>query len=63
MSDPLLDLMLAAARAAAAEIMDVYLDEFDVYHKLDGSPVTIADQRAEKAILAALASTGIPSLA
>jgi 3'(2'), 5'-bisphosphate nucleotidase len=63
MSDQVLELMLQAAQAAAAEIMDVYLDEFDVYHKLDGSPVTLADQRAEKAILAVLASTGIPSLA
>jgi 3'(2'), 5'-bisphosphate nucleotidase len=63
MPEPLLDLMLTAARAAAAEIMEVYLDEFEVYQKLDGSPVTIADQRAEKAILAMLAPTGIPFLA
>lgn len=63
MPDQLLDQMLAAARAGAAAIMEVYLDEFDVYHKLDGSPVTIADQKAEKVILAALASTGIPFLA
>ena len=63
MPDQLLDPMLKAARAAAAPIMEVYLDEFDVYHKLDGSPVTIADQKAEKVILEALASTGIPFLA
>lgn len=63
MTDQLLDLMLAAARAAAAEIMEVYLDEFDVYHKIDGSPVTMADQKAEKVILKALESTGIPFLA
>ena len=63
MSDKLLDLMLTAARAAAAEIMEVYLDEFDVYQKIDGSPVTLADQKAEKVILKALESTGIPFLA
>ena len=63
MPDQLLDLMLKAARAAAAPIMEVYLDEFDVYQKLDGSPVTIADQKAEKVILEALESTGIPFLA
>jgi len=63
MADQILDLMLQAARSAAAEIMDVYLDEFEVYRKLDGSPVTLADQRAEKVILEALAPTGIPFLA
>jgi len=63
MPDQLLDLMLKAARAAAAEIMEVYLDEFDVYHKIDGSPVTMADQKAEKVILKTLESTGIPFLA
>jgi 3'(2'), 5'-bisphosphate nucleotidase len=63
MADQLLDLMLAAARAAAAEIMEVYLDEFDVYHKIDGSPVTMADQKAEKVILKTLESTGLPFLA
>jgi 3'(2'), 5'-bisphosphate nucleotidase len=63
MPDQFLDLMLKAARAAAAEIMEVYLDEFDVYHKIDGSPVTLADQKAEKVILKTLDSTGIPFLA
>ena len=63
MSDPILELMLSAARVGAAEIMDVYLDEFEVYRKLDGSPVTLADHRAEKVILEALAPTGIPFLA
>ena len=63
MPQPLLDLMLDAARAASAEIMDVYLDEFDVYRKVDGSPVTLADQRAEAVILKLLAPTGIPFLA
>lgn len=62
MSDQLLDLMLTAARAAAAEIMEVYLDEFDVYQKIDGSPVTMADRKAEKAIFGVLEQAGIPFL-
>ncbi len=64
MSDPrLLDLMLDAARAAAAEVMAVYLGDIAVEEKSDGSPVTLADQRAEAAILAALAPEGLPFLA
>ena len=63
MSNQMLELMLKAARAAAAEIMDIYLDEFDIYQKADGSPVTLADERGEKAILRILAETGLPFLA
>src|SRR4051794_26322982 len=63
MPQPLLDLMLTAARAASAEIMYVYLDEFDAFQKLDGSPVTIADHKAERVILDILKPTGIPFLA
>ena len=63
MTEQLLDLMLEAARAASAEIMEVYLSDFDSSSKADGSPVTLADQRAEAKILAMLASTGIPFLA
>ena len=63
MTQPLLDLMLAAARAASAEIMEVYLSDFEHMQKADGSPVTVADQRAEAVILKLLAETGIPVLA
>jgi 3'(2'), 5'-bisphosphate nucleotidase len=63
MSQPLIDLMLDAARAAASEIMDVYLEDFSATEKADGSPVTVADQRAEAIILGILESTGIPVLA
>jgi 3'(2'), 5'-bisphosphate nucleotidase len=63
MSDHILELMLSAARAGAVEIMEVYLDHLEINRKLDGSPVTLADQRAEKAILDMLASSGIPYLA
>lgn len=63
MTDPLLSLMLEAARAAATEIMAVYLDDFTSEDKPDGSPVTVADQRAEATIVSCLSSTGIPVLA
>ena len=63
MPDPLLELMLDAAREASAAIMDVYLGDFDAQTKSDGSPVTLADQRAEEIILARLAGCGIPVLA
>jgi len=63
MSDPLLDLMLDAARAASTAIMEVYLSDFEHVSKADGSPVTVADQRAEAIILDKLKSTGLPVLA
>src|SRR3569623_123569 len=63
MPQPLLDLMLDAARAASTVIMDVYLSDFDHSAKSDGSPVTVADQRAEAIILEKLSVTGIPVLA
>ncbi len=63
MSEPTLDLMLDAAREAAAAIMDVYLTDFGHIAKNDGSPVTLADQRAEAIILERLAPTGLPVLA
>ncbi|MEO8757657.1 MAG: 3'(2'),5'-bisphosphate nucleotidase CysQ [Devosia sp.] len=63
MPQSLLDLMLDAARAASAAIMEVYLDDFVYEQKPDGSPVTVADQRAEAIILRFLAPTGIPVLA
>jgi 3'(2'), 5'-bisphosphate nucleotidase len=44
------DLTLAAGR----EIMAVYATDFETITKSDGSPVTIADQRAEALILAGL---------
>ena len=59
----LLDLMLQASRDAAAVIMEVYLGDFDHIAKADGSPVTVADQKAETVILDLLKSTGVPVLA
>src|SRR3569623_1125645 len=63
MSVPHQELMLDAARAASTVSMEVYLSDFEHVSKSDGSPVTIADQRAEAVILEKLASTGIPVLA
>jgi len=63
MTQDLLALMLDAARAASTAIVDVYLSDFEHVSKADGSPVTVADQRAEAIILEKLASTGIPVLA
>jgi 3'(2'), 5'-bisphosphate nucleotidase len=59
----LLDLMLDAARAASTAIMEVYLGDFEHIAKADGSPVTVADQRAETIILEKLSPSGIPVLA
>lgn len=59
----LLDLMLDASRAAATAIMEVYLGDFEHMAKADGSPVTVADQKAEAVILDKLKVTGLPVLA
>ena len=59
----LLKLMLDAARTASAAIMEVYLGDFEHIAKADGSPVTVADQKAEAIILDKLEATGIPVLA
>jgi 3'(2'), 5'-bisphosphate nucleotidase len=63
MPDALLDLMLDAARAASTVIMEVYLSDFASTQKADGSPVTLADARAEAVIIERLKATGIPVLA
>lgn len=44
------DITLRAGKA----ILDVYRSDFEVEHKGDASPVTVADQRAEELILEAL---------
>jgi 3'(2'), 5'-bisphosphate nucleotidase len=59
----LIDDMLAAAVAASEVILDVYETDAQATSKADGSPVTIADSRAEEIILARLAPSGIPMLA
>ena len=50
MPQPQLDDLIALALAAGREIMVVRDAGFDTQTKLDGSPVTLADQRAEEVI-------------
>ncbi len=52
----LLESVAQIARAAAAEVMAVYATDFAVRGKADASPVTEADERAERVILAGLAA-------
>lgn len=63
MSTDLTDVMNRAAIAAAEAIMGVYRRDFASIAKADGSPVTEADEKAERIILAHLAETGVPVLA
>jgi 3'(2'), 5'-bisphosphate nucleotidase len=54
MSDPLLDVAVAAALAAGEAIMRVYAEPFEVMQKTDETPVTEADLAAERIIVAML---------
>ena len=58
----LLALAKEAALLGGREIMDVYQNDFDVVHKEDNSPLTIADQRANRVIEEHLKTTEIPIL-
>ncbi|WP_353248746.1 inositol monophosphatase family protein [Salinisphaera sp. T31B1] len=51
-----LDTAIEAARAAEVIIRRYYLGEFDVEHKADASPVTVADVECERAIKQVLSS-------
>ncbi len=53
------------ARRAGVEILSVYHSDFEVRDKADSSPVTDADERAERLIIDALAevAAGIPVVA
>ena len=57
--------LLALAERAGIEILDVYRRGFAVREKVDESPVTEADERAEKLILEGLAeiAPGVPVVA
>ncbi len=56
--------VIAIARDAAAAIIDIYRDGFDVTHKADASPLTQADLAAHHCIVDGLArlTPGIPVL-
>ena len=57
--------LIAAAEVAGAEIMAIYRSDFAVRDKADASPVTAADEQAERLILAAVAelAPGLPVVA
>ncbi|MEJ0060823.1 MAG: 3'(2'),5'-bisphosphate nucleotidase CysQ [Terricaulis sp.] len=59
---PALEDLIALALAAGREIMAVRDAGFDAIDKADGSPVTIADQRAEAIIEAGLERYGAPMI-
>jgi 3'(2'), 5'-bisphosphate nucleotidase len=61
----LLPALVDLAIAAGCEIMDVYSRDFEEIKKSDGSPVTIADHRAEAIILKGLEkiAPGVPIVA
>ena len=48
---PLLDTLIAAAVEAGSAIDEIYRGDFQVRHKADDSPVTVADHRSEAIIL------------
>lgn len=63
-NEQLLEKITAVVREAGAVIMQIYETDFVVRGKSDESPVTLADERAEACILAALATLapGIPAI-
>lgn len=54
-----LDLALEAAREAGFAIMQHYRQTFNVQYKLDGSPLTLADQAAHRVIIDCLGDSGL----
>ncbi len=58
----LLQTAITAAISGAAEILDVYRQDFAVEFKDDKSPLTLADRRAHEAICNTLKKTGLPVL-
>lgn len=57
--------VIAAVRDAGSVIMEVYSSDFEVRGKADESPVTVADERAEAVLSAALQrlAPGVPIVA
>lgn len=58
----LLKTAIKAAKLGGEEIMKIYAQEFEVFNKEDNSPLTIADQNANKVIEKLLKETNIPIL-
>lgn len=55
-----LELAIQAARHAGDAILSVYRQNLKIEIKKDGSPLTLADQHANQAIMAALYPSGLP---
>jgi 3'(2'), 5'-bisphosphate nucleotidase len=53
-AEALLEQIILIARSAGKVILEVYATDFQVRNKGDTSPLTMADERAEESILAAL---------
>ena len=53
---------MEAALAAGRAILEVYDSDFEVEHKADDSPLTLADRRAHEIIVAGLENFGLPVL-
>ncbi len=53
---------IKAAIEAGKAVMDVYSGSFGARQKTDGSPITLADERANDIIMQALERTGIPAI-
>ena len=60
--EKLLFTAIPAAIAAGKEILDVYATDFDIEHKADQSPLTLADKRAHQTIVEYLKPLDIPIL-
>jgi len=53
---------IEASLAAGQAVLDVYHTDFEVAHKVDASPLTLADRRSHEIIASALAGFGLPLL-
>ncbi len=56
----MLNIALIAGLKAGKEIMEVYEGSLDIEIKKDGSPITLADKKANSLIQSILSSSGIP---
>jgi|SRR5690554_360227 len=61
-SEKLIEIAITAAYNAGLEILKVYDTAFDVEHKDDKSPLTLADKKAHEVIVEYLKQTQIPIL-
>ena len=58
----MIEIVVKAALEAGKKILEIYEQDFEVFQKLDESPLTKADQEAHKVIEAHLKLTNIPVL-